>query len=336
MDRGKMLWKLDALMMGNRLAAGKAARYLLAGAFLLHLLTQVAAAADRVRVVATIPPLHSLVQSVLGETANADLLLEQNATPHSFQLKPSQVRQLIDADIVFYISDDMETPLLRAFENLSATTLKVAMLEQRGIRKFSIRENEDWESHVTQRENNGRGAEAAHDHSHGDPHIWLSPDNAVAMIKAITRSLSAVNPAGRAIYKRNAIASIAAIGAAEKRVGTILSPVKATPYVVFHDAYQYFEFHFGLNPIGSIVIDPELGASAKRMVEIRAKIKRKGAVCVFREPQFSTKLSEVAASGSGAKLAVLDPLGSQLPTGAALYTLLLDDLAQKLSDCLSH
>ena len=119
-----------------------------------------------------------------------------------------------------------------------------------------------------------------------------------------------------------------------KIIADKLVRVKSRPFIVFHDAYQYFEKHYGLNAVGSIVMDPSKKPSINRMTEIRAQIVSTGAVCAFREPQFSGKLVEVALSGSAAKRGILDPVGQDLQTGPELYSQLLTQMAEQISSCL--
>ena len=123
--------------------------------------------------------------------------------------------------------------------------------------------------------------------------------------------------------------------ALEAELAETLAPVRATPYIVFHDAYQYFERRFGLGAVGSITISPERAPGAKRISEIRARLRDTGAVCVFAEPQFEPTLTRTVVEGTETRVAVLDPLGADLVPGAAAYGTLLRNLATSLRDCLT-
>jgi len=300
-------------------------------------------AAPSEEVVVTIAPLYSLVQGVIGDTGEADLLLKGNVSPHTFQLKPSQVAKLQKAKIVFYVGKSMEVFLVKALENLPDSVTQVSMMEQPEMAILEIREGGEWErhdhsahGHDEEEQHDHRGADH-HGHHHdriGDGHLWLDPANAIAMVKTVAKELSKVYPENRSEYKANALAMISRIEASDQDVESIIAPVKDTPFVVFHDAYQYFDKRYGLNAVGSIVLESGESVSAKRIVELRRKVKNTGAVCVFREPQFSDELSLVVAAGTPAKLGTIDPLGGTLNPGPSLYPQLLTTIAEALVNCL--
>ncbi|MEH6405498.1 MAG: zinc ABC transporter substrate-binding protein [Sneathiella sp.] len=293
-------------------------------------------------VVVTIPPLHSLVQGVMGDTGKALLLIQSHTSPHDYQLKPSVMSLLQKAKIVFYIGDNLETSLTRAFDNLPQEVQKIPMVNQQGVTILKLRQNEDWEKHdhAAHSENDGssnhlHGDEEHHDEENsGDPHIWLDPTNAIVMIKAITRELSKLHPENRSRYKANALSLISNIEAIDKEIKTLLLPIKGIPFIVFHDAYQYFEKHYNLTAVGSIVMDPSRPASVKRIKNLRQKVKKNDAVCIFREPQFSNKLSLVVANETKATLATIDPIGADLKPGADLYSSVLMGMTHSLRSCL--
>ncbi|MFD1744160.1 zinc ABC transporter substrate-binding protein [Rhizobium helianthi] len=174
-----------------------------------------------------------------------------------------------------------------------------------------------------------------HNHSRFDMHMWLDPHNAKAMVKEIEATLSASDSANAAAYKKNAEALIARIDQMDTDIATKLAPVKDKPSVVFHDAYQYFERHYGLNVVGSITVSPETAPGAARLSEIQAKLKTLNAGCVFAEPQFQPKLIEVVTAGTKAKSGTLDPEGATLKEGPDLYFQLMQGLSSSMADCLT-
>lgn len=176
------------------------------------------------------------------------------------------------------------------------------------------------------------------EHAHGaggvDGHIWLDPANAKAMLSAIAGTLAAVDPANAARYRANAEAAAAEIDALDARLAERLAPVRERPYIVFHDAYQYFERRYGLSAVGAVTVSPERAPSAARVQAIRERIAEAGAVCVFSEPQFEPRIVQVVTEGTDAQTGVLDPLGAELKPGPALYAALMTDLAESAIDCL--
>lgn len=166
-------------------------------------------------------------------------------------------------------------------------------------------------------------------------HVWLDPKNAESMVVEIQRVLSEVDPANADTYAANATATIARLGELSETVAAKLEPVKDVPFIVFHDAYQYFEHRFGLTAAGSITVSPEILPGAKRLVEIKEKLAAENAACVFSEPQFKPDLVDVVTEGTNARTGVLDPLGFDLEPGPDQYFELIEAMAETFHDCLS-
>lgn len=179
--------------------------------------------------------------------------------------------------------------------------------------------------------------DAGHDHDHGgfDTHLWLDPQNAAAMVHEIEEALATADPENAALYAENAEKLEARLDELAVEIAAELAPVKDRPFVVFHDAYQYFENRFGLRAAGSITVNPDVMPGAERLTEIRSRIEELGATCVFAEPQFEPKLVTVATEGTGAGSGVLDPLGATLDDGPDLYFELMRNMASSLRECLA-
>ena len=178
--------------------------------------------------------------------------------------------------------------------------------------------------------------EKAGDHHGGfDAHIWLDPMNARKWVDAIAYELEEVDPRNKKKYEANARNMKARIDALHKELAQALAPVKGAPYIVFHDAYQYMEKRYGLTPIGSVTLSPEIKPGAARLVEIRKKIRDTKSICVFSEPQFQPRLVKVIMEGTGAGTGVLDPLGADIPAGEDAYFILMRNMAKSLRTCLS-
>jgi len=176
---------------------------------------------------------------------------------------------------------------------------------------------------------------AGHDHDgEHDAHIWLNPDNGIAIAASMAETLSAVDPDNAATYKKNADAFKKKIHALEHEIEHELEPSAGKAFIVFHDAYHHFEHHFDVEASGAITLSPEALSSAERIEEVRHRIKDLGVTCVFQEPQFEAKLVDVVIEGSDARVGTLDPLGTELQNGADLYPNLLKGLSASLSGCL--
>jgi len=301
------------------------------------------AAAHQVRAVATIKPVHSLLAAVIGEAGPpATLLIDGMGSPHTYALKPSDARALNQAQLVVRVSDSLESFMVKVLTTLPANVKVVTLDQIPGLTLLPMRQGGLFEAH--DHSHKGSAAQKGHRHdaakSKGgsgeaiDGHLWLDPENAKKVVVHLADVLGGMDPARSADYKANASAAITAIDAAAGEADAKLASLKGRPFVVFHDAYQYFETRFGVPAIGSVTLSPDVQPSAKRLAALRARIQKAGAACVFSEPQFEPKLVATIIEGSSAKSGVLDPNGADIPAGPQQYPTLIRRLAQSLHDCL--
>ncbi len=168
-----------------------------------------------------------------------------------------------------------------------------------------------------------------------DPHIWLDPGNAITMVGAIARALGRADPANKARYAANARRAVVTLTALDRRLARRLAPIRRVPYIVFHDAYGYFEGRYGLSAVAAVAVNAARRPGIRRIRAIRARLKHAGAACVFTEPQFSPALAATLTEGSGARIGILDPIGMGITPGPGLYPALLTGLGQALASCLT-
>ncbi len=282
-------------------------------------------------VVASIPPVHSLVAKVTEGVTVAHLIVPPGTSPHGFALRPSDAVALADADLVVWVGPELEAFLANDLDDLAPRARILALLHDAGLETLPIRSGGAWPA---QRDDAGEG-DAEHDAGGADPHVWLDPINAVAMVTAIADSLSRIDPDHAAAYAANAARAEADLRALDQRVRKALEPIRGRPFVVFHDAYQYLERRYGLNGIGALATHPELSPSARDMVGLRARLRALGQVCVFREPQFSDATVASLVEGTDAIMGTLDPVGVFAP-GAVLYDRLVESIGAALVDCLAR
>jgi zinc transport system substrate-binding protein len=296
-----------------------------------------AALAEVPHVVASVKPIHALVAQVMGDLGTPALIVDGAASPHTYSLKPSDAAALQDADLVFWTGHGLELFLEDSIGTLAPNATVVELADAPGIELLPPRETGTFEPHNDGDE--AGHAEEAHDHEHEeerDMHFFLDPENARAMVAAIEQSLAAADPEHAATYAANAAAATADLDALIVETEAKLAPIKDRPFVVFHDAYQYFENRFGLTVAGSITISPELAPGADRINAIRDKLKSLDAACVYAEPNFDPRVVDVLIEGTGAKSAVLDPEGATLDKGPGLYRQLIGNIADSLVACLSR
>lgn len=313
----------------------------LAAAFLLPMAS--ASAAQPPKVVASIAPLHSLAASVMAGVGQPDLLLPAQTSPHDFSLKPSQAQALRKADLVLWVGPRLESFLKKPLAGLSDKGRQLAMAELPGVVSHEVREGGPWETHEHHHEHEGHdqakdGEKHAEHDEHGeleiDGHMWLDVANATLFAEVLASRLAALDPANGEKYRKNAEDLKTRLAALDGDLKKEMAGLAGKPFVVYHDAFQYFEKRYGLSGAGSITLD-ERKPSAKKLAAIKKKIAELKAVCVFREPQAPARLAELAAEGTSAKLGVLDALGSGQTVGPDLYTGMLKGVAASLKECLA-
>jgi len=299
-------------------------------------------AADPVKVVASVKPIHSLVAGVMQGVAEPGLLVKGAASPHSFNMRPSDARALNQADLVFWVGEDLETFLTKPIQSLAGKAEPVALMEQSGLTLLPTREGGAWEKHDDHGHDDHGHDDHAHEAGHGDEHehgthdahVWLDVDNARKMVTTIAGKLSERDPANAARYQANAASLTERLTALDTELKTTLAPVKDRPFVVFHDAYHYLEDRYGLNAVGAITVSPDQRPSAQRLSQLRSKISSLEAACVFAEPQFEPTLVATVVEKTPARRGTLDPLGAALDDGPELYFTLMRGMAASLVSCL--
>jgi zinc transport system substrate-binding protein len=292
------------------------------------------------KVIASVVPVHGIVSAVMGETGQPELLLSGSMSEHRATFTPQQIAGLGKADVVFIIGRGLEAKLSQISGSETVNGKRFVELSSApGITTHPVREGGAWEAH-----DHGHDHDHDHDHGHGeaadgvlsfDPHVWLDPANAKAMAAAVAAELAMADPANAAAYTANAETFARSLDALSEKIAADLAPVKTVPYVVFHDAYQYFEKRFGLAAAGSISDVSAAAPSAKRLREVRRKIADVKAACVFREPQFDGKVVQTVIEGTGAREGTLDPIGASITPGPGAYQQLLQDLSKNLKACLA-
>ncbi|MBX9588321.1 MAG: zinc ABC transporter substrate-binding protein [Hyphomonadaceae bacterium] len=312
-------------------AYGRTWAALLAGCIAIW--TAVSPAAADLSVVVTIKPLHALVSQVMAGAGTPELLVKGSASPHTYALKPSDASRLSQADVFFRMSEAMEPFTVKVAKSLPKHVQVVTLQNARGLKLYPRRTSATFD------DDHDHADGSDHDHGHGqaltDSHAWLDPINAKAMVDRIAQVLSEKEPSRAALFNANAAALKTKLDALSAELARDLTPVAGRPYVVFHDALQYFERRYKLRVAGSVSVSPEVPPSAKRLSELRKKIASLGAVCVFAEPQFDTRLVDNLVEGTRARTGTIDPEGSRIEPGLDLYFTLLRNLAQDLKGCLS-
>lgn len=283
------------------------------------------------QVVTDMPVTASLAQQVMGDLAEVQLLLDQGADPHDFQLRPSQARALENAGLLIWMGPELTMWLDDAATQLGADR-QMQLLRQPGTH---LRDYAEGGAH-----GEGHDHDHSHDHDHDhsgvDPHAWLDPDNGKLWLTQIAERLTQLDPENAATYAANADAAAQALTTLDAEIAATLAPAKAQPFVTFHDAYGYFTEHYGMPGAVTVAIGDATAPSASRLREVRDQIAQSGARCAFAETGHSSRMIDTAIEGMDLKRGEdLSPEGADIAAGAGLYSQLLSDLAGRISACAS-
>lgn len=274
-------------------------------------------------VLVSIKPIYSIVAAVMQGSGRVDVLLRGAASPHTYVLTPSDETEIVHADVVFWVGPALEKFLIAPLANRGPPARVVAFADAQGVRLLPARTGGLWESNT------------APDRSDGvDGHIWLDPDNAIAIARAAARVLGEADPKHARLYAGNAEAFAARTMLFDARLAEKLEPVRRRPYIVFHDAYHYFEAHYGLAPAGAVEVSPGRPLDARRIEELRERIKSTGVVCILSTREISPRLVGALTDGTQVRAAAVEALGGNIPPGATLYETLLTRIAATLMSCL--
>ena len=316
----------------------------------LPLLLATPALADVPRVAVDIAPVHALVAQVMDGVGVPDLVLPPGASPHGYALRPSEAGVLQGADLVVWVGPGLTPWLADPLATLAPDAGRLTLLEADGLRLLEFREGVSFAAHDHgdhddhshddhSHDDHGHDDHGhdGHDHAHSgtDPHAWLDPVNAALWLGAIAEELSSRDPANAERYRANALAGQADLAALQDRIAARMAPLRGE-FIVFHDAYHYFEARFGIEAAGAISLSDAAPPGPARVAEIRDLVAAQSITCVFVEPQFNRGMVDAVFEGTGVTIGVIDPLGAALQPGAGLYASLLEGMATAFEGCLSN
>ncbi|MBS0288855.1 MAG: zinc ABC transporter substrate-binding protein [Proteobacteria bacterium] len=281
------------------------------------------------QVAVTIKPIHGLVASLMQGVGTPVLLLPDNASPHTFQLKPSTLKQLQAADLVIWVGPELELFMQKPLTQLSPRFGMIKLLEIPKLQLLEQRAGRQWSQH-----------DHGHEHTHDDvanfdPHFWLSTDNAIVVVDAICQHLSTIDKANAPTYQANANHLKNQLSGLKLKLTQILKNSHQKPFLVYHDGYQYFEKEFNLNAKGTLMLNPHLPLSARGFKDIKTLIATHHVKCVFRETEFNDVKMTQLLNNIGVNLIELDPLGARVPAGPGAYEAILLAIANTFAQCLA-
>ena len=332
---------------------------------LFSIFSLVSSANAEVKVVTSIKPIHSLASYVMDGVGKPDVIVDGYNSPHGFSLKPSHAKMLENADLVIWIGEDLEAFLEKPLDTIAKKAKNIEVMDLKGIKKLKFREKNIFEGHDDHGhdehkehghdehkdehkehghdehkdehkehghdEHKEKDAHEGHHHGEHDPHVWLDPMNAKVIIKEITKQLVQLDSKNSAAYKANSKKALADIDKLTKAIKKDLN--KDLRFVVFHDAYQYFENRFNIKVLGALTVNTDVMPGAEQLSEIREVIEHEKVNCIFSEPQFNPSIIKSIAKDTKVKTGILDPLGAKLDKGKNLYFDLLNNMASSFKGC---
>ena len=322
-----------------------------------------------VKVVTSIKPLHSLASYLMDGVGKPDLIVDGYASPHGFSMKPSHAKMLQNANLIFWVGEDLESFLKKPLSSIAKKAEKIELIEIKGLNVLKFRERNIFDEHnhddhskkEDDHDDNSKKEDDHDDHSkkeddhddhdhddhakkkddhddheghaHGeyDSHIWLDPINAKTILNEMVKHLVENDPKNSSIYKDNLEKALKEIDTLTIEVMSELN--KSVSSIVFHDAYQYFEQRFNINIIGAFTVNPDVMPGAEQLAEIREIIDHDKVACVFSEPQFNPDIINAVAKDMKIKTGVLDPLGATLDSGKNLYFNLIRNMSASFKGC---
>jgi len=324
---------------------------------ILSILTFFTPANAELKVVTSIKPIHSLASYLMDGIGKPELIVDGYSSPHGFSMKPSHAKMLQNADLIFWVGEDLEGFLEKPLKSIAKKAEKIELIEIKGLNVLKFRErnifdehdhddhddhgkkeddhdDHDHDEHAKKEEHDDHDDHDGHEgHTHGeyDPHIWLDPMNAKVILNEMVEHLIENDPTNEAKYKSNLDKALKEIDKLTIEVMTDLN--NSVSSIVFHDAYQYFEKRFNVNILGAFTVNTDVMPGAEQLAEIREIIEHDKVACVFSEPQFNPDIINAVAKDMKIKTGVLDPLGATLDSGKDLYFKLIRNMSASFKGC---
>ena len=311
---------------------------------IISFLTFFTSANAEVKVVASIKPIHSLASYLMDGIGKPDLIVDGYASPHGFAMKPSHAKMLQEADIIFWVGEDLENFLVKPLSSIAKKAEKIELMEIKGLEVLKFRERNIFDDHdhdehghddhgkkEDDHDDHGHDDHEGHAHGEFDPHIWLDPVNAKVILKEMAEHLIENDEKNSATYKKNLAKALKDIDKLIKDTKSELN--KSVASIVFHDAYQYFEERFNVNILGAFTVNTDVMPGAEQLAEIREIIEHDKVACVFSEPQFNPDIIKAVAKDMDIKTGVVDPLGATLNPGKDLYFDLIRNMSASFKNC---
>ncbi len=325
-----------------------------------------------IKVVTSIKPIHSLASYLMEGVGKPDLIVDGYSSPHGFALKPSHAKMLQEADIVFWVGEDLENFMVKPLNSIAKKAEKIELMEIKGINKLKFRERnifdghddhghkeDDHDDHAKKEDDHDdhdhdKEKEHGHDdhdkddhkedghddHGHGHEGHAHGEHDPHIWLDPMNAKVILSEMAEHLIEndKKNEAKYKENLKKAHKDLDKLTKKVKAElnkdfKSIVFHDAYQYFEKRFDVNVLGAFTVNTDVMPGAEQLAEIREVIEHDKVSCVFSEPQFNPDIIKAVAKDTNIATGVIDPLGATLDPGKDLYFNLIGNMSKSFKGC---
>jgi zinc transport system substrate-binding protein len=339
---------------------------------ILSLLTFISPANAETKVVASIKPIHSLASYLMDGVSKPGLIVDGYASPHGFSMKPSHAKMLQEADLIFWVGEDLESFLEKPLKSIAKKAEKIELMEIKGLNKLKFRERNIFDGHddhghddehkeddhAKKEDDHGHDdehkeddhAKKEDDHGHDDEHKEDGHDEHEGHAHGEYDPHIWLDPSNAKVIlkemaehliekdQKNASVYKSNLKKALKDLDKLTKTVKSDlnkdfKSIVFHDAYQYFEKRFDVNVLGAFTVNTDVMPGAEQLAEIREIIEHDKVSCVFSEPQFNPDIINAVAKDMNISTGVLDPLGATLDPGKNLYLDLIGNMSKSFKGC---
>ncbi len=266
-------------------------------------------------IVASINPIYQIILSITKDRQNSHLIISHQLSEHNYQLKPSDIKNIKNADLVFYISDDLESFIPKMI--LMSGRKKPQFWQLIKIPGLKILPQKN-------------------DTNKNDIHIWLNPDNAIKIAEFITLKISEIDPSNAKKYQLNLEKFILEIKNTNNKIKTQIAAIKNHNFMVYHDGYRYFEDYFDIKEVKAITAYEDQELTIKDLKQINQLIKEKNVKCIFGEPGEEKNTGLNLANNTNIKFMILDLIGNQENYGLNKngYDYILSNIADNMHNCL--
>ena len=275
-------------------------------------LCALSATSAEINITTSIRPLQLLAQAIIEDRGTVRTLIDAQDSAHGFTLTPSDRLNIETADLLLWISPEFEVQIADLFESKGKEKPVIAVANLTGVSVISLSANEL------------------------DPHLWLSSSNALAIAAGLTQELQKLDLENHADYQKAYSRFESNLNSTTTAIEDLLSNLVTLDYLVFHNAYQYFENEFGLKGGFALVQSAEVQPSMRELLTFRNRVEQFSPSCILLEPDSDVQLVSTALQGHSISRETVDLLGNEIEDGVSAFSGLLLGVAESFRRCLAN